>query len=107
MASGADLLPVVGIFVLKLTMNSFNQTVNTLKGELFPAAARVTALSASGTCGRLGALLAPAIIEETRGPPGSPGEFDVFLRCLVLVLLTALALSAALLPESKRRPLPS
>ena len=34
------------------------------QSELFPSKIRVSALSISGTCGRFGALLAPAIIEE-------------------------------------------
>lgn len=34
------------------------------QSELFPSKIRVSALSVSGTCGRVGALLAPAIIEE-------------------------------------------
>lgn len=34
------------------------------QSELFPSQIRVSALSFSGTCGRFGALLAPAIIED-------------------------------------------
>jgi len=99
-------LPLVGIFLSKLTMSTFSQTTNTVKGELFPSSVRVTALSLSGTCGRAGALLAPALIEETRGLPDTPGEFDTFLRCIIVVLFTSVTLSSALLPESKGKPLP-
>jgi len=107
MATGThSLLPLVGIFVSKLTTGTFSQTTNTVKGELFPSSVRVTALSLSGTCGRAGALLAPALIEETRGLPNTPGEFDTFLRTLVVVLIVSVTLSSALLPESKGKPLP-
>ncbi|CAE8589684.1 unnamed protein product [Polarella glacialis] len=98
--------PVLGIFLLKLTMLTFSQTVNTVKGALFPSEIRVSALSVSGTCGRVGALLAPAIIEKTRGEAGSPGEFSVFLGALVLVVSVATTLGVAFLPETKGQRLP-
>jgi len=107
MLNGLDALPVIGIFILKLTMGTFSQTVNAVKSELFPSNIRVTALSISGTCGRMGALLAPAIIEETRGAPGAPGEFDFFVRCIMTVLCVATLLGVSLLPETKGKQLPS
>jgi hypothetical protein len=36
-----------------------------VQSETFPSKIRVSALSVSGTCGRMGALLAPALIEAT------------------------------------------
>eukprot|EP00913_Durusdinium_trenchii_P010452 g9799.t1 len=82
MAAGVPILAIIGIFVLKLMMVSFSQTVNLVKSELFPSKIRVSALSVSGTCGRVGALLAPAIIEECPREPNSPDEFKVFLSVL-------------------------
>lgn len=38
-----------------------------VQSETFPSKIRVSALSVSGTCGRMGALLAPALIEATMG----------------------------------------
>ena len=38
------------------------------QAELFPSVIRVSALSVSGTCGRVGALIAPALIEARLGP---------------------------------------
>lgn len=106
LATSVDYLPVFGIFVLKIMMSSYTLTVNSVKSELFPSKVRVTALSVSGTSGRIGALLAPALIEETRGSPGSPDEFNTFIIVLVAVLVSATSLGIALLPETKRAPLP-
>jgi len=103
LVSGVPLLPVLGIFLLKLTMVTYSQTVSTVKAELFPSLIRVSALSISGTCGRLGALIAPALIEETRGDPGSPAEFRVFLSLLAFVLVVATIFGVSLVPETKNK----
>ncbi|CAJ1375057.1 unnamed protein product [Effrenium voratum] len=124
MANGAPILSIFGVFTLKLSMvpdswgerapnctfgscllRTFSQTVNTVKSEIFPSLIRVSALSVSGTCGRMGALLAPALIEETRGAPGSPEEFQVFLTLLAAVLLVAAGLGVFLVPETKGKSL--
>ncbi|CAJ1375056.1 unnamed protein product [Effrenium voratum] len=105
MANGAPILSIFGVFTLKLSMVTFSQTVNTVKSEIFPSLIRVSALSVSGTCGRMGALLAPALIEETRGAPGSPEEFQVFLTLLAAVLLVAAGLGVFLVPETKGKSL--
>ena len=60
-------LLLLGIFALKLASTSYSQTVNTVKTELFPARIRVSALSISGTCGRVAAIIAPALIEDLGG----------------------------------------
>lgn len=105
MQAGVPVLEILGIFILKLMMVSFSQTVNVVKSETFPSKIRVSALSVSGTCGRMGALLAPALIEETRGAPNSPEEFRVFLSILVAVLVIAASVGVSLLPESKGKSL--
>jgi len=105
MQAGVPILEILGIFALKLMMVSFSQTVNVVKSETFPSKIRVSALSVSGTCGRMGALLAPALIEETRGAPNSPEEFRVFLSILVAVLIIAASVGVSLLPESKGKSL--
>jgi len=102
----AVLAPLACVLALKIVEKIFSQTVNTVKGELFPSRVRVTALAFAGTCGRTGALLAPALIEETRGAPGSADEFSIFLQSLVVVLLLAVGVTFASLPESKGRPVP-
>mmetsp|Transcript_46086 Transcript_46086/g.103525 ORF Transcript_46086/g.103525 Transcript_46086/m.103525 type:complete len:352 (-) Transcript_46086:14-1069(-) len=103
--NGVPVLPVLGIFLLKLTMVTYSQTVSTVKAELFPSLIRVSALSISGTCGRVGALIAPALIEETRGAPGSEDEFRVFLSLLAVVLTIATLFGVALVPETKGKSL--
>lgn len=100
------LAPVAGVLALKLVEKTYSSTVSTVKGENFPSRVRVTALSLSGTSGRTGALLAPALIEETRGAPGSPGEFSIFFGAIAVVVFFATALSFVALPETKGRRLP-
>ena len=45
---------------------SLSYRTSPLQSETFPSKIRVSALSVSGTCGRMGALLAPALIEAQR-----------------------------------------
>lgn len=101
-----SLLQLAGVIALKLSAPAFSQTTNIVKGEMFRLRVRVTALSISGTCGRMGALLAPGLIEKSRGEPGSADEFSVFLTCLVVVVAVAVTTGMTTLPETKGSRLP-
>jgi len=104
--SPGSALMLLGIVALKLSQPAFSQTTNTLKGEMFPLRVRVTALSISGTVGRMGALIAPALIEKTRGGPGSEGEFNIFFGTLITVVAFAISFGLAGLPETNGKKLP-
>merc|ERR1712146_171260 len=80
---GGSPLWLLSVLVLKFAGPVFFQTTNLVKGEMFPAQVRVTALSISGACGRVGAFTAPALIEFTRGEPGRADEFSTFLTCVL------------------------
>lgn len=86
-----DSLGFAGVVVYKLAFPSFMMTVMLLPGEVFPTQVRVWAWAFVAFVGRLAAIVAPILVNESK---------MAFLRITASCLL-ACAMLAWLLPETK------